>query len=180
MLSPPRSPKNLRGKCHLLKNGTTCSSSLCIFGGKVASGKLFLNKLTSVTNVTKQELQLKYFAEELFIYLFNCSGLLSWHLLDPLGCWGQVPFPEHHEKFAFSLPGSSVSGCGSCVHQRALVRLSRFLGVTWSEGFSATCTTPIGLKKLKKCSEFSWWKMVFRASCDGGESGGFKQSLNLK
>ena len=83
MLSPPRSPKNLRGKCHLLKNGTTCSSSLCIFGGKVASGKLFLNKLTSVTNVTKQELQLKYFAEELFIYLFNCSGLLSWHLLDP-------------------------------------------------------------------------------------------------
>jgi len=49
MLSPPLSPKNPRGKCHLLKNGTTCSSGMCIFGGKVASGKLLLKKVTNVS-----------------------------------------------------------------------------------------------------------------------------------
>ena len=74
MLSPPCSPKNPRGKHHLLKNGTTCSSGICIFGGKVASGKLLLKKVTNASmscSVDKVKKVRKYVRERKRKYKHN-------------------------------------------------------------------------------------------------------------
>ena len=47
MDSPPCSPKKPEGNFHFLIKGTTCSSSMCIFGGKVDVGKQRLKYIIS-------------------------------------------------------------------------------------------------------------------------------------
>ena len=47
MLSPPCSLKTPSGKRHFLINGVTGSSSMCIFGGKVAFGNVVRKKFAN-------------------------------------------------------------------------------------------------------------------------------------